>query len=96
MKHSFLLRQSQLFTDRVANMGFKETCNSHRSLVVLPKVPSWAVDGGVGQLKLPTFSFHALKVDHQHLASRNLVRPMAEGVQDGLVVLRDWNKAVIV
>ena len=77
-------------------MGFKELSNPHHPLVVQPKVPSRAVDGWVGQLKQPVFFLHALKVNHQHLSTRDLMRPMAKGIQYGFVVLRDSNKTSIV
>ena len=95
MNHSLLLRQPQLFTDGVADMGFEETGNSHRPLVVQPKVPNWAVDGWVCQLEQPVF-LHTLKVNHQHLSARNFMCPMAEGIQDGLVVLRNRNKSIVI
>ena len=95
MNHSLLLRQPQLLTDGVADVGFEETGNAHRPLVVQPKVPNWAVDGWVCQLEKSAF-LHPLKVNHQHLSTRDLMRPMAKGIQYGFVVLRDSNKTSIV
>ena len=92
---SLLLCQPQLLTDQVTDMGFKELSNAHCPLVVLPKVPNWAVDGWVCQLEKSAF-LHPLKVNHQHLSTRDLMRPMAKGIQYGFVVLRDSNKTSIV
>ena len=41
-------------------MGFKELGHSHRPLVVPPKVPDGAVDGGVRQQE-HSFLFHPLE-----------------------------------
>ena len=59
--YSFLLCEFKLFTNRVAQMSFKEVGDPHRPLVVSPKVPDGAVDGRVRQHEY-SFLFHSLEI----------------------------------
>ena len=103
-------------------MSVKELGHSYCSLVVFPKVPDGAVDGGVCQQE-HSFLFHPLDMDritnerdnrlqiktlmlihnkvyleihHHHLSSGLLMCPVAECIWDGLVVLIDRSKSIIV
>ena len=77
-------------------MGFKESGNTQGPLVVPPKVPRGAVDGWVCQPKGPIWLFDPLEVHHQNLAPRLVVRPVAKGVQDWLVVVTGSDKPIVI
>ena len=65
-----MLCEFKLFTNRVAQMSFKEVGDPHRPLVVPTKVPDGAVDGGVRHPEY-SFLFDSLRIDQGLIIKRD-------------------------
>ena len=84
-KNRFLLkRQSHGSANWVTNMCFEELVHSCSSSVVDAKISCCTVDDRVCQ-KEQVPSLLPLEVYHHHLATGNLMGPMAESIQDWLI-----------